>query len=65
DQFDRAQKPVGGESPEEFNARTIEALQPIAGLPPALIVAHSGTFRALRVYLLGVIAYDSVPNGQP
>lgn len=65
DQFDRAQKPEGGESPEEFNARTIGALQPVAGRPPVLIVAHSGTFRALRVHLLGVVAYDSVPNAQP
>jgi broad specificity phosphatase PhoE len=65
DQFDRAQKPDGGESPEEFNARTIEALQPVTGRSPVLIVAHSGTFRALRVHLFGVVAYDSVPNAQP
>lgn len=65
DLFDRAQKPVGGESPDEFNARTIEALQTVASAAPILVVAHSGTFRALRVHLLRLVAYDSVKNAQP
>ena len=63
--FDRAQTPEGGEGPDEFNDRTIEALKTVTGAAPILIVSHSGTFRALRVHLLGVVAYDSLPNAQP
>ena len=63
--FDRALKPDGGEGPEEFNSRTIDALKTVTGAAPILIVSHSGTFRALRVHLLGIVAYDSLPNAQP
>jgi probable phosphoglycerate mutase len=64
--YDRGAKPPGGESPEEFNARTIEALQALSGGPPILIVAHSGTFRALRGYLCGIdTTYDTLKNGRP
>jgi probable phosphoglycerate mutase len=63
---DRAGKPPGGESPEEFNARTIAACEQIAGAPPILIVAHSGTFRALRGHLCGIdTTYDTLKNGRP
>ena len=64
--YDRGAKPPGGESPEEFNARTIAALQALRGTPPILIVAHAGTFRALRGHLCGIdTTYDTLANGRP
>lgn len=63
--MDRSQTPPGGESPEEFNSRTISALKPITGQPSILLIAHSGTFRALHDYLLGVPVFNSVKNGIP
>lgn len=65
--FDRAEQPPGGESPEVFNARTVAALTGIAGAPTILVVGHSGTFRALRAHLLGVTEYEyaSVENARP
>jgi probable phosphoglycerate mutase len=64
--YDRGTKPPSGESPEEFNRRTIEALKVLSGVPPILIVTHSGTFRALRGHLCGIdTTYDSLKNGRP
>jgi probable phosphoglycerate mutase len=65
--FDRAEQPPGGESPEVFNARTVAALKSIAGAPTILVVGHSGTFRALRSHLLSVTEYEyaSVENARP
>ncbi|MEQ8194745.1 MAG: histidine phosphatase family protein [Rhodospirillales bacterium] len=62
---DRSQKPPGGESPAEFNQRTIDALKPIAGRPTILLIAHAGTFRALRHHLLGETVFGGVKNGRP
>ncbi len=64
--YDRGAKPPGGENPEAFNARTIDALQALCGVPPILIVGHSGTFRALRGFLCGIdTTYDTLKNGRP
>lgn len=64
--YDRGAKPPGGESPEAFNTRTIKALKSLRGVPPILIVGHSGTFRALRGYLCGIdTTYDTLKNGRP
>ncbi len=64
--YDRGAKPPGGESPEAFNARTIEVLKALSGVPPILIVGHSGTFRALRGFLCGIdTTYDTLKNGRP
>ncbi len=63
--MDRSLTPPGGESPQEFNARTIGALDKISGTPTILLIAHSGTFRALHDHLLGVAVYNSVRNGIP
>ena len=64
--YDRGATPPGGESPEAFNTRTIAALKALSGAPPILIVAHSGTFRALRGHLCGIdTTYDSLKNGRP
>lgn len=64
--YDRGAEPPGGESPAQFNARTIAACETIEGNPPILVVAHSGTFRALRGHLCGLdTTYDSLKNGRP
>ena len=63
--MDRSLTPPGGESPAEFNDRTISALKPVVGTPTILLIAHSGTFRALHDHLLGVAVYNSVKNGIP
>jgi len=63
--MDRSLSPPGGESPAEFNTRTISALEPVTGSPTILLIAHSGTFRALHDHLLGVAVYNSVKNGIP
>lgn len=64
--YDRGAHPPGGESPEAFNARTIEALKAVCGVPPIFIVGHAGTFRALRGFLCGIdTTYDSLKNGRP
>ena len=63
--MDRSLTPPGGESPEEFNNRTITNLKPVAGSPTILLIAHSGTFRALHDHLLGVPVFNSVKNGIP
>ena len=63
--MDRSQTPPGGESPEEFNNRTITSLKPVIGSPTILLIAHSGTFRALHDNLLGVPVFNSVKNGIP
>ncbi|MGQ0525575.1 MAG: histidine phosphatase family protein [Betaproteobacteria bacterium] len=44
---DRAAKPQGGESLEEFTRRTLAGLAKIRGDRLPLIVAHSGTFRVI------------------
>jgi probable phosphoglycerate mutase len=63
---DRAGKPPGGESPDDFNTRTINCLAGLSGLPPILIVAHSGTFRSIRGHLCRLdTTYDTVKNGRP
>ncbi len=43
----REAKPPGGESPEEFAARTLAGLARIPASRLPLLVAHSGTFRVL------------------
>jgi broad specificity phosphatase PhoE len=63
--MDRSQTPPGGESPAEFNERTVSALKQVSGKPTILLIAHSGTFRALHDFLLGHAVYDSVKNGRP
>jgi len=63
--MDRSLTPPGGESPEEFNNRTITNLKPVVGSPTILLIAHSGTFRALHHHLLGVPVFNSVSNGIP
>lgn len=66
DDYDRAAKPPGGESPAEFNSRIINACKEICGRPSILVVAHSGTFRALRGHLCGIdTTYDVLKNGRP
>lgn len=47
----RAGKPEGGEGPDEFHARIRAGLERIEGPGPVLIVAHSGTARALFAVL--------------
>ncbi len=63
--MDRSRTPPGGESPAEFNNRTITSLEPVMGTPTVLLIAHSGTFRALHDHLLGKAVYNSVKNGIP
>lgn len=63
--MDRSLTPPGGESPKVFNNRTVTALNPVIGSPTILLIAHSGTFRALHDHLLGVPVYNSVNNGIP
>jgi len=63
--MDRSLTPPGGESPAEFNNRTITSLEPVTGTPTILLIAHSGTFRALHDHLLGEAVYNSVKNGIP
>lgn len=61
---DRAARPRGGESLEEFTQRTLVGLAkiPAGGLP--LIVAHSGTFRVICAHLK-VEAGSQVANCRP
>ena len=47
----RGVTPPGGESLEDFSARTLRGLQQIASSRLPLIVAHSGTFRVLGAWL--------------
>ena len=64
--YDRGDKPPGGESPAEFNSRIIAACEEIEGKQSILVVAHSGTFRALRGHLCGIdTTYDVLKNGRP
>ena len=64
--YDRGDKPPGGESPAEFNARIISASETIEGVAPILVVAHSGTFRALRGHLCKIdTTYNILKNGRP
>lgn len=44
---DRTAKPEGGESLEEFTARTLNGLAQIPRSALPLVVAHSGTFRVI------------------
>jgi probable phosphoglycerate mutase len=46
-------KPVGAETPEQFSARTRDALAQVEARGVPLVVAHSGTFRVLcRLFAL-------------
>jgi len=57
--------PGGGEGPDVFRARVLQALAtiPAAGLP--LVVAHSGVGRVLREQLLGADVATPLENGRP
>ena len=60
-----AEPPGGGEGPDVFLARVLEALAaiPAGGLP--LVVAHSGVARVLREQLLGADVATPLENGRP
>jgi broad specificity phosphatase PhoE len=57
--------PGGGEGPDVFRARVLQALAtiPASGLP--LVVAHSGIARVLREQLLGADVATPLENGRP
>ncbi|HEX6004850.1 MAG TPA: histidine phosphatase family protein [Burkholderiales bacterium] len=61
---DRAAKPEGGESLEEFTARTLNGLAKIPRSRLPLIVAHSGTFRVICAQL-GMDIESQVENCRP
>ncbi|MBX3662194.1 MAG: histidine phosphatase family protein [Burkholderiales bacterium] len=61
----REATPPGGESPEEFRARTLKGLQKIGASRMPLIVAHSGTFRVLSAWLDLPPQEAPVPNSLP
>lgn len=61
---DRAAKPEGGESLEEFTARTLNGLAKIPRSALPLIVAHSGTVRVICAQL-GIAIGSQLENCCP
>jgi len=61
----RGTTPPGGETPEAFVERTHAALARIEAQHPPLIVAHSGTFRALCRLLELEEPEAAIPNCRP
>ncbi|WP_142848217.1 histidine phosphatase family protein [Telmatospirillum sp. J64-1] len=57
--------PEGGESAADFTRRSIAALSEVGGPAPALVVAHSGTFRALCRHMNWPHGAEPVANAQP
>lgn len=57
--------PHGAEAMDDFLLRTVTAMRAITGPAPILVVAHSGTCRALRRHLAVSDGEGPVPNAVP